>query len=75
MGSKSASAVWNGQDIRLGYYLIVLKLLFARSDNPRYKLTRKQLLESLVEALLQELENIWIIRNFGKLFVSLQKVK
>ena len=58
MGSNSASGVWNGKDIRLGYYLIVLKLLFARSDNPRYKLTRKQLLESLVEALLQELDDL-----------------
>ena len=58
MGSKHASAVWNGKDIRLGYYLIVLKLLFARSDNPRYKLTRKQLLESLIEALLQELDDL-----------------
>ena len=58
MGSNSASGVWNGKDIRLGYYLIVLKILFARSDNPRYKLTRKQLLESLVEALLQELDDL-----------------
>ena len=75
MGSKHASAVWNGKDIRLSYYLVVLKLLFQRSDNGRYKLTRRQLIESLIEVLQKELENIWIIRNFGKLFVSLQKVK
>ena len=58
MGSKSASAVWNGHDIRLSYYLIVLKLLFERSDNPRYKFTRRQLIESLIEALQKELENL-----------------
>ena len=58
MGSKSASAVWNGHDIRLSYYLTVLKLLFERSDNPRYKLTRRQLIEALVEALLEELEHL-----------------
>ena len=58
MGSKSASAVWNGHDIRLSYYLIVLKLLFERSDNPRYKLTRRQLIEAMVEAILEELEHL-----------------
>ena len=75
MCNDKASAVWNGKDIRLSYYLVVLKLLFQRSDNGRYKLTRRQLIESLIEVLQKELENIWIIRNFGKLFVSLQKVK
>ena len=59
MGSKYASAVWNGKDIRLSYYLMVLKLLFLRSDDGRYKLTRRQLIESLIEALQRELENIW----------------
>ena len=53
--NDKASAVWNGHDIRLSYYLIVLKLLFERSDNPRYKFTRRQLLESLIEALQKEL--------------------
>ena len=60
MGSKHASAVWNGKDIRLSYYLVVLKLLFLRSDDGRYKLTQRQLIESLIEALQKELENIWI---------------
>ena len=53
--NDKASAVWNGHDIRLSYYLIVLKLLFERSDNPRYKFTRRQLIESLIEALQKEL--------------------
>ena len=56
--NDKASAVWNGHDIRLSYYLIVLKLLFERSDNPRYKLTRRQLIESLIEALQKESENL-----------------
>ena len=56
--NDKASAVWNGHDIRLSYYLIVLKLLFERSDNPRYKITRRQLLESLIEALQKESENL-----------------
>ena len=60
MCSNKASAVWNGKDIRLSYYLVVLKLLFLRSDDGRYKLTRRQLIESLIEALQKELENIWI---------------
>ena len=34
---------------------MVLKLLFERSVNPRYKLTRRQLIESLIEALQKEL--------------------
>ena len=58
MGSKSASAVWNGHNVNIGYYLTVLKLLFERSDNPRYKITRRQLLESLIEALQKESENL-----------------
>ena len=53
--NDKASAVWNGHDIRLSYYLTVLKLLFERSDNPRYKFTRRQLIESLIEALQKEL--------------------
>ena len=59
MGSKHASAVWNGKDIRLSYYIQVLKLLLERSKHPRFKMTEKQLLEGLIEALQQELENIW----------------
>ena len=58
MGSKSASAVWNGKDIPIGYYLMVLKLLFDRSDNPRYKIDRRQFLESLMEALQEEWKNL-----------------
>ena len=58
MGSRKASDVWNGKDIRLSYYLKVLKLLLNRSDHPRYKLTRRQLLEGLIEALLKELQNL-----------------
>ena len=58
MGSKSASAVWNGKDIPISYYLMVLQLLFNRSDNPRYKLTRRQLIEAMVEALLEELKHM-----------------
>lgn len=58
MGSKSASAVWNGHDVNLSYYLQVLKLLFLRADNPRYKLTRRQLIEGLIEALQEELKNL-----------------
>jgi hypothetical protein len=45
-------------DIRISYYLKVLKLLLNRSDNPRYKLTRRQLLEGLIDALLKELQNL-----------------
>ena len=58
MGSKSASAVWNGKDIDLSYYLMVLKLLVDRSYNPRYKYTKRQLVEAFVEALLEELEDL-----------------
>ena len=56
--NDKASAVWNGKDIRLSYYLVVLKLLFQRSDDERYKLTRRQWIESLIEALQKELENL-----------------
>ena len=55
MCSQKASDVWNGKDIRISYYIKVFKLLFDRSDNPRYKLTRRQMIESLIDALLKEL--------------------
>ena len=58
MGSKSASAVWNGQDIDLSYYLMVLKLLVKRTKDPRYKYTKRQLVEAFVEAIMQELEDL-----------------
>ena len=58
MCSDKASAVWNGKDIRLSYYLVVLKLLLERSKQSRFKMTEKQLLESLIEALQKELENL-----------------
>ena len=59
MCSDKASAVWNGKDIRLSYYIEVLKLLFHRSDDGRYKLTPQQLKETFLEALQKEIENIW----------------
>ena len=58
MGSKSASAVWNGQDIDLSYYLMVLKLLVKRTKDPRYKYTKRQLVEAFVEAIMEELEEL-----------------
>ena len=61
--NDKASAVWNGHNVNIGYYLMVLKLLFERSDNPRYKLTRRQLIEALVEALQEELKHLWMIHN------------
>ena len=58
MGSKSASAVWNGQDIDLSYYLMVLKLLLERTKAPRYKYTKRQLVEAFVEAIMEEIEDM-----------------
>ena len=58
MCSQKASGVWNGKDVRISYYLVVFKLLFDRSDNPRYKFTRRQLIESLIEALQEELKHL-----------------
>lgn len=55
MCSDKASAVWNGKDIRLSYYLAALKLLLKRSENPRYKLSSEQLLESFKQAITQDL--------------------
>ena len=55
MCSDKASAVWNGKDIRLSYYLDVLKLLLRRSLNPRYKHPPHRLLQDLVEALQEDL--------------------
>ena len=57
MGSRHASAVWNGQNVRISYYLEVLYLLYQRADNPRYRFTRRQLIESLVNLLLDELDD------------------
>ena len=58
MCSDKASAVWNGKDVRLSYYLLVWKLLLERAEQPRYKLTRKQLLEGLINALKKELDEL-----------------
>lgn len=57
MGSRYASAVWNGQNVRISYYLDVLRLLAARADHPRYRFTRRQLIESLVNLLLDILDD------------------
>ena len=57
MGSRHASAVWNGQNVRISYYIEVLYLLYQRADNPRYRFTRRQLIESLVNLLLDELDD------------------
>ena len=55
MGNDKASAVWNGKDVRISYYLEVLKLLFKRSLLPRYKFPPYRLMEDLLKALLEEL--------------------
>ena len=55
MCSDKASAVWNGKDIKLSYYLNVWKALYERSKHPRYKLSQEQFLESLLEAIEKEL--------------------
>ena len=55
MCNDKASAVWNGKDVRLSYYIQVLRLLFKRSLHPRYKLSPFQLLEGILQAIEQEL--------------------
>ena len=55
MGNDKASAVWNGKDVKLSYYLDVWKALYERSKHPRYKLSQEKLLESLLEAIEKEL--------------------
>ena len=55
MCSDKASAVWNGKDVKLSYYLNVWKALYERSKHPRYKLSQEKLLESLLEAIEKEL--------------------
>ena len=55
MGNDKASAVWNGKDVRISYYLEVLKLLFKRSFNPRYKYPPHRLIEDFLKALQEEL--------------------
>ena len=55
MCSDKASAVWNGKDVKLSYYLDVWKALYERSKQPRYKLSQEKLLESLLEAIEKEL--------------------
>ena len=55
MCSDKASAVWNGKDVRLSYYIQVWRLLFKRSFHPRYKFSPIQLLEGLLQAIKQEL--------------------
>ena len=56
MCSDMASAVWNGKNIRLSYYIQACRLLFLRSFNPRYKLTPTEFLKGLTEAISKELE-------------------
>ena len=55
MCSDKASAVWNGKDVRLSYYIQVWRLLFKRSFHPRYKFSPIQLMEGLLKAIEQEL--------------------
>ena len=55
MCSDKASAVWNGKDVRLSYYIQVWRLLFKRSFHPRYKFSPIQLMEGLLKAIKQEL--------------------
>lgn len=55
MCNDKASAVWNGKNVRIGYYFSTLKLLLIRTLNPRYKFPTKQFLEGLVQAILDEL--------------------
>ena len=55
MCNDQVSAVWNGKDIKLSYYLDVWKALYERSKDPRYKLSQEKLLKSLQEAIEKEL--------------------
>ena len=56
MCNDKASAVWNGKDVRLSYYLQTCRQLFLRSFNPRYKFTPAEFLKGLTEAISKELE-------------------
>ena len=58
MGSKSATSVWLGKDIKISYYFKTLKLLVERTKDPRYKYTKRQLVEAFVEAIMEEVEHI-----------------
>ena len=55
MCNDKASAVWNGKDVKLSYYLDVWKALHERAKDPRYKLSQEKLLKSLQEAIEKEL--------------------
>ena len=55
MCNDKASAVWNGKNVSIGYYLSVLKLLLKRSLNPRYKFPPQQFLDGLLHAIGDEL--------------------
>ena len=55
MCNDQVSAVWNGKDVKLSYYLYVWKALHERAKDPRYKLSQDKLLKSLQEALEKEL--------------------
>ena len=55
MCNDQVSAVWNGKDVKLCFYLDVWKALHARAKDPRYKLFQEKLLKSLQEAIEKEL--------------------
>lgn len=58
MCSDKASAVWNGKDVRISYYLSVVKQLLLRTLNPRYRFSTKEFLDGLLQAILDELSPI-----------------
>lgn len=70
MCNDKASAVWNGKDVRLSYYLSVLKLLLKHSLNPRYKYPPQQLLDGLLHALWDELTASWVHSHILKIHSS-----
>ena len=55
MCCDKATAVWNGKDVKLSYYLDVCKELYRRSQDPRYKFPPDKFLSTLLESLKEEL--------------------
>ena len=55
ISNNMVSAVWNGKDVKLSYYLDAWKELYRRSQDPRYKFPPDQFLSTLLESLKEEL--------------------
>ena len=55
ISNNMVSAVWNGKDVRISYYAMVLKHLIGRTQRPYAKCSTDQLVKEWMEAFVADI--------------------